>query len=278
MDSPLRLIIELKPLHPSVPDVLASITLRYDELSCAAGMLTTAATLSKEEIKELDWYLEEYWQWPYEQFKERAKRIEHHLAVIGRRLYHAVFGTAEAQQLVQSWNLQPDADRQISIVSDSPAVLSLPWELFHDEHDFLALRNQHLVSIVRQVSQRSADTLKTPFEPPLRILIVTARPDDAGWVDQRSIARELLSAISEQIQDGTIELEFLRPPTVAQLRKRLSESKRPPIHILHFDGHGVFGEVNIANDSFQMHGSGRQGIMDPIICTKEKAAIRYTKA
>ena len=110
MNSPLRLIVELKPLQPSVPDTLSSITLRYDELTCSSGILTTATTLSEKEINELCWYLEEYWQWSYEQFKERTKKIESALAPIGKRLYYAVFDIAEAQQLVQ-WDLQSDGAR-----------------------------------------------------------------------------------------------------------------------------------------------------------------------
>lgn len=176
-------------------------------------------------------------------------------------MYSAVFGSAEAQQLIQPWNLQPEADHQISIVSDIPAVLSLPWELLHDERGFLALRSKHPVSIVRQVSKRSAGTLKTTFEPPLRILLVTARPNDAGFVNPRSIARELLASISEQVEEGTIELEFLRPPTVAQLRKRLSNSKLPPIHILHFDGHSAFGEMNGVNDGLMLKSGGPRGML-----------------
>ena len=79
MDSPLRLFIELKPLQSPVPDTLASIALRYDELTCSGGTLTTDAALSEKEINKLRWYLEEYWQWPYEQFKKRAEEIENDL-------------------------------------------------------------------------------------------------------------------------------------------------------------------------------------------------------
>ena len=101
------------------------------------------------------------------------------------------------------------------------------------------------VKYSRRLQRRSRH--HKPFEPPLRILLVTARPDNAGFVDPRSIARELLDAVSEQVAEGTIALEFLRPPTLATLRKRLSNDKLPPIHILHFDGHGAFGEMNGAN-------------------------------
>src|SRR5439155_8249268 len=57
-----------------------------------------------------------------------------------------------------------------------------------------------------------------------------------GFIDPRSTARELLDEVEEQIEQGTIAVEFLRPPT----RRALRDSKRPAIHLLHFDGHGTF--------------------------------------
>jgi len=50
------------------PDVLASITLRCDALglSHSGGLLTDP--LTKQEREDLQWYLEKYWQWPYEGF------------------------------------------------------------------------------------------------------------------------------------------------------------------------------------------------------------------
>ena len=117
------------------------------------------------------WYLEEYPDWPYEQFLERAKQIEAMLAELGKRLYKNVFGSFGAMGIVQAWRLQPADQRQISIVSDMPGVLSLPWELLHDEQGFLALRTRHPVSIVRRLSQSELAALPTPFEPPLRVLL-----------------------------------------------------------------------------------------------------------
>ncbi len=262
MDPLLLNIVLTPPPDNSSENTLATITLDYKSLTPKVGLLTTAAIPSEKETNELRWYLEEYWQWPYEQFLERAKKIEHSLTDIGKRLYQAVFESADAQKTLQAWRLQPNTNRQISIKSDMPHVLSLPWELLHDEQGFLALRTRHPVSIVRELAtQTELPAYAEPFELPLRILLVTARPDDAGFVDPRSIARELLSSISEQVEEGRIELEFLRPPTVAQLRTRLSNSKLPPIHILHFDGHGAFGKTNTVNDGLHLQSNGPQGML-----------------
>jgi WD40 repeat protein/tetratricopeptide (TPR) repeat protein len=160
----------------------------------------------------------------------------------GQRLYHSLFGSVGAQDLVQVWQKQAAVRHQISLVSDLPAVLSLPWELLCDEHGFLVLRQPDPVSFVRRLLQHEQTLVSTPYEPPLRVLLVTARPKGAGFVDPRSIARELLDEIQAQVEAGTIEVEFLRPATVKELETRLRDQRRPPIHVLHFDGHGVFSK------------------------------------
>src|SRR5260370_30129141 len=251
-------IVLTPPPAGAPPEMLASVSLQLDifGLSHAGDLLKDP--LKKGEEERLRWYLEEYWKLPYEQFGERGEEVEELLPELGRRLYQAVFGSAGAQQVVQAWRLQLATQRQVSIVCDMPRVLSLPWELLHDEQGFLALRSQHPVSIVRRLSQRELPALPTTFEPPLRILLVTARPDDAGFVDPRGIARELLEAVSEQVDAGTIALEFLRPPTLPALRERLSDPKLPPVHVLHFDGHGAFGQEQVPHDGLRLKSSGSQ--------------------
>ncbi|GAC1392512.1 MAG: hypothetical protein NVS4B11_21660 [Ktedonobacteraceae bacterium] len=69
MDSLLLNIVLTPPPDNSSDDMLATITLDYKSLTPKVGLLTTAAIPSKQETNELRWYLEEYWQWPYEQFK-----------------------------------------------------------------------------------------------------------------------------------------------------------------------------------------------------------------
>src|SRR5947209_11147853 len=163
-------------------EVIASISLHCDilGLTCASDLLKNP--LTRQEYNDLRWYLEEYWKWPYEQFAKRANQIEELLRELGKRLYDATFGSHEATTIVRAWQLQTVDQRQISIVSDMPRVLSLPWELFHDNRGFLALRTRYPVSIVRCLPNGGLALLPTPFEPPLRILLVSARPEDAGFI------------------------------------------------------------------------------------------------
>jgi tetratricopeptide (TPR) repeat protein len=194
--------------------------------------------LSQIERDDLSWYLEEYWKWPYLEFAERGKRVEALLDDVGRRFYHALFGSREAQNIIQAWQQQVNNQHRISIVSELASILRLPWELLADSQGVLVLHADHPISLVRRLPTQSEQaSLTTPFQLPLRVLLVTARPVDAGFVDPRSISRELVDELQIQSEAGNIELEFLRPPTFRALSDRLKNAKRP-IHVLHFDGHG----------------------------------------
>ncbi len=163
------------------------------------------------------------------------------LPEVGQRLYHVLLGNTEVQAIIERWQKQPDIQPQISIQSNIPKVLSLPWELLHDGNNFLALHPTSPIPIVRRLSLGEQQTLRTLFEPPLRVLFITSRPEGTGFVDPRSIAHEMLDEVQAQVEAGTIEVEVLRPPTFTALRARLLMKERP-IHVLHFDGHGVFDE------------------------------------
>jgi tetratricopeptide (TPR) repeat protein len=254
----LDLTIELTaPPQDSPAEAIASIMVRCEALGLnhIAGLL--ADPLTEAEHADLRWYLEEYPLWPFSEFAERGKRIEAQLATFGQRLYQAAFGSI--LDLVQSWQLQPARQRQISIVSTVPAALSLPWELLHDERGFLVLRVRQPITLLRRLAQRNLGELLTSFVPPLRVLLVTARPSGTGFIDPRSLARELLDAVQSQIEEGAVEVEFLRPPTRAALRTRLRDTSHP-VHILHFDGHGVFTTDLDPQDTLHKHGGG-QGLL-----------------
>lgn len=262
----LRITLTSPPADSS-PDMLATIDLRCDALGLSHSGDLLADPLTEQERADLRWYLEEYWQWPYEQFLARAHRVEDLLDDLGARLYRAVFGSIEARDVLQAWR-HAEAERwQISIISNLPAPLSLPWELLHDAQGFLALRTHAPVSILRSLPQSESAARSAPFTPPLRVLLVTARPDDAGFVDPRGIARELLDELQSNVEQADslpVALEFLRPPTLPALRQRLSDAQLPPVHVLHFDGHGVFkpeeGTARPPDDGVRLKGGG-QGML-----------------
>src|SRR6266702_215401 len=242
MDGPLDLSVTLtQPPQGSRSGAIASFNLRCDKLGLGPVEGLLIDPLTARERKLLRTYLEEYWEKP-ETFDQLGREAEELLPDIGKRLYKQVF---EGRNIVRDWLSDHAPQRQISILSDIARVLNLPWELLHDEQGYLALRTNF--SIVRRVPKSELFAFPLPFEPPLRILLVTARPEDKKFVDPRVIARELLDEVEEHIEAGEIDaseikLEFLRPPTLDALRNRLSRS--PQIHVLHFDGHGTFDSRN----------------------------------
>ncbi len=76
-------------------------------------------------------------------------------------------------------------------------------------------------------------------------------------MDPRGLARELMDEVQSQVDAGAVDIEFLRPPTRAALRERLKDTKRP-VHVLHFDGHGIFeGPIDPKNSLNKI--GGEQG-------------------
>ena len=96
---------------------------------------------------------------------------------------------------------------------------------------------------VRRRLPNTRDDLKVPVvAPPIRILLVTARPEDeaCGYIDHRASAPPLVEAM--EALGGLVNIHVLSPPTLPALREELDRASREarPYHVVHFDGHGVF--------------------------------------
>ena len=91
---------------------------------------------------------------------------------------------------------------------------------------------------VRRRLKKTRAAPTQPFTLPVRILFVVSRPEGAGFLDPRSSAQALLDAI-EPLGDQ-ITVEFLVPPTLKALTTRVRDPQLPPVHVVHFDGHGVY--------------------------------------
>src|SRR2546421_12490335 len=88
----LSIMLTPPPAGPP-PEAIASIALRCDPQGLAHTGDLLSDPLTQQERASLRWYLEEYSDWPYEQFLERAKKIEALLPELGERLYKTVFGS-----------------------------------------------------------------------------------------------------------------------------------------------------------------------------------------
>jgi len=210
-----------------------------------------AAPLGPIESEELAWYLERYWNWPAGIFLERARRVEAALPEWGRELYNSL-NANPARAAVEAWRATPgDVERRFTIKLDKELVegateaqqaeadeagtllLGLPWELIRDEQGFL-FQGAHGVRVRRSLPNRfPQEALVTA--PPIRVLMVSPRPDEAGYIDHRASALPLAEALTKL--GDLAEFKLLQPPTFPALEEELAHGR---YHVVHFDGHGVY--------------------------------------
>lgn len=216
------------------------------------------APIGRYEADALRWYLESYPMWPSDAFSARAKTIEEKLPEWGRALWDAVqVAVPGARDAVRRWiEASRDGRRALTIEAEAPdpdaarddaardarhglaALFALPWELLHDRRRFLVHRNPRVA--IRRRTDIDDEPPPAVNGGPVRVLVVVARPEQAGLIDPKASALGLLDAV-EPLGDA-VALEFLRPPTLPALARRLKNG--PPVHVLHFDGHGVFDPVD----------------------------------
>ncbi len=217
------------------------------------------APIGPIEAEDLRWYLEKFAIWPNEVFRQRARKVEADLVSWGLALHDAALPAAHRENVLQAWaRIDAQAGRRFSVhVDASPEagapegevnsareaatlLLGLPWELLHDGHAFLFQGAQPT-----RVRRRLPNTrvLDVPVvATPIRILLITARPEDeaCGYIDHRASALPLVEAM-EALGDR-VRLHILNPPTLAALGEELQRASdaKKPYQVVHFDGHGVY--------------------------------------
>ncbi|HEX5716908.1 MAG TPA: CHAT domain-containing protein [Thermoanaerobaculia bacterium] len=195
--------------------------------------------LTAEECEDLRWYLENYLETPFAVYQDRGAAISEKIPVWGERLFSAIFGTGKPGRDAYL-NARAADPCELWIASSSPAFLGLPWELLKDPDRPSPLAVE-LAGINRTLTAAMSAADLQPGER-LRVLLVIARPYGRGDVRYRTIARPLLERL--QPVAGEVSLDVLRPPTFADLKRKLAEARDEgePYQILHFDGHGDFGK------------------------------------
>ena len=217
-------------------DAPLQVHVEVQTLGLSAGPIDFALPLDHTVLAELRWYLEVYPQWPVGPDYERALGIEAKLRAWGKALFDAAFADRELLRVYDEFRRTQNVTHLITIDATDPRVLQLPWELLADEGAHLfAMRPP--ISVRRRLKKTKAAPPQA-FTLPMRILFVVSRPEGAGFLDPRSSAQALLDAI-EPLGDQ-VTVEFLYPPTLEALTDRVRSETLPPIHVVHFDGHGVY--------------------------------------
>jgi len=215
------------------------------------------APIGPIEANEIRWYLEEYAVWPGNVFKPRAAQVEAQLAEWGRLLHEAALPAERVDKVLQAWGaIGGAAERRFSVylregvaheAGEEPreaatALLGLPWELLHEDGVFLFQGAKPTRVRRRLANTRPLDILVA--NPPVRVLLVTARPEDEAcrYINHRSSALPLVQAMENL--GGLVELSLLEPPTFPGLVKELDRARQlgTPYHVVHFDGHGVYSK------------------------------------
>lgn len=240
-----RLVYE--PADPSRREVRSARSWRFE------------APLGPIEAEELRWYLETYAAWPSSFDAERVRRIEANLVTWGRLLHDAALPPAATGNVLQAWatvdtaaarrfsvHVEPELDEgtpeaEVQAAREAATLLlGLPWELLHDGRGFLFQGGQP-VRVRRRLPNTQAVQMPA-LATPIRILLVSPRPEDAscGYIDHRASALPLVQAM--EALGEVVHLTLLAPPTLAALRTELQRAQAAgqPYHVLHFDGHGVY--------------------------------------
>jgi tetratricopeptide (TPR) repeat protein len=254
--------VALPPIQPAaIPPIAASsappleLTIRFEKMGDAEdaplrvsasvpntnisfGPVDFPVPLDEKTMLALRWYLEEYWKWPVGPDYQRALEIEASLLKWGKTLFEAVFTHAKMMRVYEQFRLMEAPGHLVTIDAIDPRILQLPWELLADDGGYLFTQRPPISLRRKLQTPRAAKT--QPFSLPVRILMVISRPEGehVGFLDPRSSAAALLDAI-EPLGDQ-VTVEFLYPPTLKALTKRVRDPKLSQVHVVHFDGHGVY--------------------------------------
>ena len=169
-----------------------------------------------------------------------------YLGVIGHKLYKILnidgfikAAVAEAKR-DNTW-----LHIQFKFPADDPKYLRLtdyPWELLHNDYDFLAHQG---ATFSRYIAYGSPRPNLPPVERPNILLISSGAGDERLNLSPLSSEEQdkIIQGLQKALEQEKIKLETLNPPTVNTLRTRLIErqSQQNP-HVLHFDGHGFWGK------------------------------------
>ncbi|WP_187970250.1 CHAT domain-containing protein [Aquibium microcysteis] len=264
-------ILEISQQPGRAPD-------RYDvevELSDVLGVgkirfsREIAFALPAADRERIRWYLEDYLEFDHDPAPAIAKSVETLMERTGADLFAQVFQSSPEGQ--RCWALASMAlpQTRIEIVTDVRTATDLPWELMRDAASgtTLALSAREFVR-----GARGAQQMFVAQEEPgvVRILLVIARPGGGRDVPFRSVASRLVRRLGDAAGKGW-RLDVLRPPTFRQLASvlRTAADSGEPYHVVHFDGHGGYGDLASPSDgmgrssvhAYDAAAGGRQGFL-----------------
>ncbi len=163
----------------------------------------------------------------------------------GQLLYNALFlANDNAKQCLHDSRVRVSQKETLHIQfvisgrdEDSASLLEYPWELLHDSDEFLAWKN---ITFSRYIAYGDSPT-KWSFTDKLRVLLVSLDAYDKtlGLQQIPSYEQDVIKASLQRAED--IHLVPLSSPNFREFGRYLLKCDTLP-HIIHFDGHGLFGK------------------------------------
>lgn len=245
-------LIELNIRFPDKDQVIV----KFNQEDSQALAFKSPMTKNKKALEDLRWYIEVYAaEYTGEPDDEEAKRIEANLNTLSEALFQSIFTTDAALALFHKFQ-QQHTDRLLTIQTDVPEILALPWELLRQPQGTFLFDQQPRISIRRHCVKSHSPIFTLQAKPKLRLLFIVSRPNGASFLDPRLDPQAVLDALTEN-DISQIEVEFLRPATLRKLVERLENKDLPPVDIVHFDGHGVYVEtMQLGYLLFETRGAG----------------------
>ena len=202
-------------------------------------------------LQDLRWYLENFLDYPFSPNTDIADRVQKALFGWGKESFSALF-TGRARDWYQEARRSADglSSLRLKIACDDPRILAWPWEALCDpEGPTLA----HNCCIDRQLNELH-DPLDISGDLPtdcINILLIIARPFGDQDVGYHAISRPLVDMARKNALP--VHIDLLRPPTFTQLQQHLRDHKNF-YHMVHFDGHGGYGEIDPVGYPFSFKG------------------------
>ena len=184
--------------------------------------------LTDEELVEIAWLFTEYPSEPFGESPSRAEAIQTGLRNLGRLMMEAVFRSgAEAAEISAKVISSGKIPFRLSIVSERPEFLTLPWELINDpEVSYLAAQAESLTRQPTATSELRELAGASLSERQFNVLMLCP-PVSEG------LATEALSAMESL--DVEVSLDCLRDFSLKGLEEHLAE-KAGHYHLVHLDG------------------------------------------
>ena len=168
---------------------------------------------------------------------------ERKLADYGRELYAFLFGDGARFRQFLEFNddYRRGARLTLALHREAAALWRLPWEYLCDDAGFLALSGRFLMS---RTPLGLGELSPAPVEPPLRILVVIAAPDDQRPLNIEKEIRFIQESLDEAVQTGRAQVDYLDDATLPAIGDALRQFKP---HVLHYTGHGAYDSARGAS-------------------------------